>query len=260
LILRPRVDSRRHFVILFFALVAMAWLALVAWGQSPYGRYLTHQSLDDARDSLLLIPAFLAGWLLMIVAMMLPTSLPLVNLFRRLTGRRGNQALLLGLLLGGYTAAWLAFGVGVFGADWLLHEVVHRSAWVESHSWMLGGSALLVAGVYQFTPLKYMCLDKCRSPFGFINQHWHGKRPRLESLTLGLHHGAFCIGCCWSLMLLMFAVGVGSLGWMLALALAMAVEKNMPWGKRLSLPLGATLVAAGIAVLVLWPPRTPAPL
>src|SRR3990172_8139617 len=98
-----------------------------------------------------------------------------------------------------------------------------------------------------------MCLDKCRSPFGFINQHWHGKRPRLESLTLGLHHGAFCIGCCWSLMLLMFAVGVGSLGWMLALALAMAVEKNMPWGKRLSLPLGATLVAAGIAVLVLWP-------
>ena len=74
-----------------------------------------------------------------------------------------------------------------------------------------------MAGVYQFTPLKYHCLDKCRAPLGFIMGHWRGRRERLQALRLGLHHGLFCVGCCWSLMLLMFAVGVGSLGWMLAL-------------------------------------------
>ena len=100
-----------------------------------------------------------------------------------------------------------------------------------------------MAGVYQFTPLKYHCLDKCRAPLGFIMGHWRGRRPRREALRLGLHHGLFCLGCCWSLMLLMFTVGVGSLGWMLALGAVMAAEKNLPWGRRLSAPLGMALVA-----------------
>ena len=84
----------------------------------------------------------------------------------------------------------------------------------------------MLAGLYQFTPLKYACLDKCRSPLSFITEHWRGSHERTQAFRLGVHHGLFCIGCCWSLMLLMFAVGVGNLGWMLVLGALMAIEKT----------------------------------
>jgi predicted metal-binding membrane protein len=103
--------------------------------------------------------------------------------------------------------------------------------------------------VYQFTSLKYRCLDKCRSPVSFVLGHWRGRHERRQALWLGMHHGVFCLGCCWSLMLLMFAVGLGNLAWMFALAVVMAVEKNAPWGRRLTAPLGAVLLLVA-AVLV----------
>ena len=107
------------------------------------------------------------------------------------------------------------------------------------------------AGLFQFSRLKYRCLDKCRTPLGFIAEHWRGRAPRRKALRLGLDHGAFCVGCCWALMLLMFVVGTGSLGWMLVLGAVMALEKNMPWGGRLSRPLGGVLlVAAGVLASV----------
>jgi predicted metal-binding membrane protein len=117
-----------------------------------------------------------------------------------------------------------------------------------------GALALIAAGVYQFTPLKYYCLDKCRSPLNFIMGHWNGRDAARQALALGVHHGLFCVGCCWSLMLLMFAVGAGSLGWMLVLGVVMAAEKNLPWGRRLSAPLGVTLLIWGIVMLLLGAP------
>jgi predicted metal-binding membrane protein len=108
----------------------------------------------------------------------------------------------------------------------------------------------VLAGLYQFTPLKYQCLDKCRSPLSFIMGHWQGSHEQAQAFRLGVHHGIFCIGCCWSLMLLMFVVGMANIGWMLALGIVMAVEKNMPWGRRLSAPLGAVLLGWGL-ILVL---------
>ena len=106
----------------------------------------------------------------------------------------------------------------------------------------------MLAGLYQFTPLKYACLDKCRSPLGFITEHWHGSHERIHAFRLGVRHGLFCIGCCWSLMLLMFAVGVGNLGWMLVLGALMAIEKNLPWGRRFSAPLGVVLLCWGLSL------------
>jgi predicted metal-binding membrane protein len=111
----------------------------------------------------------------------------------------------------------------------------------------LAPAVLVLAGIYQFTPLKYHCLDQCRSPLAFITARWRGRRDALAAFGLGVDHGLFCLGCCWSLMLLMFAVGVGSLGWMLGLAAVMAVEKNLPWGRQLSAPVGLGLVASGLA-------------
>jgi predicted metal-binding membrane protein len=108
---------------------------------------------------------------------------------------------------------------------------------------------LALAGAYQFSSLKYHCLDKCRSPLLFETEHWHGTNERRDSLLLGLHHGAFCIGCCWALMLLIFAVGAGSIGWMLALAAVMAAEKNLSWGRYVSKPLGVGLLLWASAIV-----------
>jgi predicted metal-binding membrane protein len=132
--------------------------------------------------------------------------------------------------------------------DGLLHAAVAQSAWLEAHAWAMGAGILVLAGLYQFTPLKYACLDKCRSPLSFITEHWRGNQERTQAFRLGMRHGLFCIGCCWSLMLLMFAVGVGNLGWMLVLGALMAIEKNLPWGRRVSAPLGVVLLCWGLAL------------
>jgi predicted metal-binding membrane protein len=248
--MQVRVHDRRLFTALLLAVVALAWLALWGWGRSPYGRYLNHEQLGHVRlrDDPLLALVFVAGWTLMTVAMMLPTSLPLIALFHALTRRRADRARLVALLVAGYLAVWTLFGALVHLGDWLLHRVVERSAWLHANAWAIGAATFLLAGVYQFTPLKYRCLDQCRSPLGFIMGHWRGGRERRRALLLGLHHGLFCLGCCWSLMVLMFGVGVGSLGWMLALGATTAAEKNLPWGRRLSAPLGMALLGGALAV------------
>ena len=136
-------------------------------------------------------------------------------------------------------------------SDGLLHSAVANIPWLVLHGWVVGAIVLGMAGVFQFTTLKYRCLDKCHTPVGFIVQRWRGKAPAREALRLGIDHGVFCIGCCWALMLIMFVVGTGSIGWMLALAAVMAAEKNLPSGKRLRTPLGAALiVSAGVLLAI----------
>ena len=108
-----------------------------------------------------------------------------------------------------------------------------------------------MAGVYQFTPLKHLCLDKCRSPFSFVAARWRGDRPRMHALRIGVDHGLFCLGCCWALMLLMFAFSVGNLAWMLLLAAVMGIEKNAAWGHRLTHPAGVILLSAGLTLVAL---------
>ena len=247
-------DDRRPFLVLMAALIAMTWLALGIWSVSPYGRYLDHGVLEELQftisvEYLVFLLIFVAGWTLMTVAMMLPTSMPLVTLFRRLTRQRSDRLQLVVLLVVGYLGVWTLFGALAHIGDFFVHEVVARSAWLETNAWVIGAGTIMLAGLYQFTPLKYKCLDKCRSPLSFIAEHWRGSHERSQAFRLGVHHGLFCVGCCWSLMLLMFVVGIGNLGWMLALGTVMAVEKNMPWGKKISTPLGMALVGWGLALV-----------
>jgi predicted metal-binding membrane protein len=244
--MRPAVDVRGPFALLFGGLVGLAWVTLALWGQSPYARYLSHHSLEQVRGGGLLMLIFVAGWLVMLLAMMLPTTLPLLVLFQRLTSARTDKTRLVSLLVVGYLGVWVVFGMLVYASDSLLHAAVANSAWLAEHVWLLGAATLLLAGAYQFTALKYHCLEKCRSPFSFITQHWRGRDEAGQAFRLGIHHGLFCVGCCWTLMLLMFAVGVGNLGWMLALGAVMAIEKNVTWGRRLSAPLGVALLAWGL--------------
>ncbi len=245
-----RKYDRRLFVALLLALVVLAWTALWLWGRSPYARFLSHQDLDEVTTSgPVLLLVFVAGWTLMTFAMMLPTSVPLISMFHSLTRRRPDHRLLVSLLMAGYLGVWMLVGFLMHLGDLvIIHHAVEQSAWLEANTWVIGAATLATAGLYQFTPLKYQCLDKCRSPFSFVIEHWQGRRERVQAIWLGIHHGMFCVGCCWALMLLMFGVGVGNLAWMLALGTVMAVEKNMPWGRRLSIPLGICLLASALLV------------
>ena len=243
-------NDRRPFIVFMVALIALAWLALWVWGYSPYGRFLSHEELGEVGGSGAFLLLFVVGWTVMVVAMMLPTSLPLVMLFHTFTRQRQDRARLVGLLIAGYLGVWALFGGIAHLADWGLHEAVEQNEWLETNAWIIGAGTIALAGLYQFTPLKYYCLEKCRSPLSFIMEHWRGRHEAMRSFWLGMHHGLFCLGCCWSLMLLMFALGVGSLGWMLVLGAVMAVEKNMPWGRRLSMPLGVVLLWWALALAV----------
>jgi predicted metal-binding membrane protein len=230
-------------------MIALAWVSLFIWGLSPYARFLGHESLEGVHleHDPGVVAILVAGWTLMLVAMMLPTSLPLISLFYSVTAQRPNRVRLVVLLLTGYLSIWAAFGVLVHLGDLALHNIAHQVVWLHNHQ-MIAAATLLLAGLFQFSPLKYKCLDKCRSPLSFIMAHWRGRRDQIQTLLLGIHHGLFCIGCCWALMLLMFGVGVGSFSWMLALGGVMAIEKNAPWGRRLSAPLGVFLLGLGLAV------------
>lgn len=211
---------------LLTAFTLLAWWAIWIGESAGLGHHALHAGHAP-------VPLFLAAWTVMTIAMMLPTTAPLVLMFHRM---KDGSPSAVALLVAGYLAVWIAFGAVV----WLISSLL--SGPLDSP--IAGAAILFLAGVYQFTPWKYACLDKCRSPMGFLMGRWRG-----SAFRLGAEHGAFCVGCCWSLMLVMFAVGAGSILWMLALAIVMGAEKNLPWGRKLSAPLGILLLAASAAVL-----------
>jgi predicted metal-binding membrane protein len=255
------IDPQALRLALVGALSLAAWIALAAWSSSPYARYLEHGGWADdglfgelcrsLPQGTLIVPALVHAfaWLLMITAMMLPTTLPLLGIFGRVVAARPDAGALLGRVVAGYAIAWLGFGVFAHGFDSLLHAAAAQVGWLTGRGWAVGALVLAGAGAFQFSSLKYRCLEKCRTPFAFVNARWHGRSPRREALRIGLEHGLFCVGCCWALMAVMFVTGVGSLGWMLVLAAAMAAEKNLRWGRWLRTPLGLGLIAwAGILI------------
>jgi predicted metal-binding membrane protein len=240
-------DPRRDRAILggsLVALAALAWLSLGIWAASPFGVYLHHEG--GVGPLPLEVVLFVLGWVLMIVAMMLPSSIPLVMTFAALVGRRRRPGRLVLLLLCGYLSVWGAFGLAAWLLDRGIHWAVDVSPWLQQHSQVIIGATLLAAGLWQFSPLRDRCLDECRSPLGFVLNRWRGAAELRESFAMGVAHGAFCVGCCWSLMLVMFGVGLGSVTAMLALGALTAIEKNLPWGRRLTRPLGFALVFTAI--------------
>ena len=247
--------DRRFPQALILCLAVAAWAALALWSASPYGRYVAHPGWIDAGaladfcraipQGQLLVPAALhaTAWVLMIAAMMLPTAFPLLGMFRRITGGRPDAGRLAAFVILGFFVAWFGFGLLAHAVDAGLERAAEGSGWFVAHGWIVGAMVLAGAGLFQWSALKYRCLEACRAPFTFVGARWHGSAPAREAFRIGLDHGLFCVGCCWALMLVMFVVGIGSIGWMLALAAVMAAEKNMPWGRRLRTPLGVALLA-----------------
>jgi predicted metal-binding membrane protein len=250
------------FVPLVGLLVLSAWMLLFSWELSPYGRYLHHGQWTELglTEGLCLAPQggsafvhmliYVGGWVLMTTAMMLPTTLPLLDAFRRLTRKRQDRWLLMAIVIAGYLSAWSLFGVAAHGLDWVVHQAAQRNAWLIFNGWFLGAVVFCIAGLFQFSSLKYRCLDKCRAPLSFVMRHWNGQAAHRHALLLGLDHGVYCVGCCWAMMLLMFVLGTGNVGWMLLLGAIMAAEKNLPFGRRLAAPLGVALFVGAVGIVV----------
>jgi predicted metal-binding membrane protein len=227
-------------------LAAIALLTLAAWA---YLADLVRGMGTMDRCGPIELALLLVMWLAMMVAMMLPTAAPLVLMFARANRQQGARRVVqpAGILLLGYLLAWTGYSAVAAMAQWRLHATAFLSPLMASTSPMLEGFLLLAAGAYQFTPLKRACLVRCRSPLSFLLSGW--RDGRWGTLAMGLRHGAYCVGCCWLLMALMFAAGVMSLPWMAALAVFVLAEKIVPRGDLIARLAGAALIAAAIALL-----------
>ena len=192
--------------------------------------------------------AILSMWAIMMAAMMLPSALPTVMTFIRLCETSGTQSRL-AAFVGAYLLVWIAFSTTATLMQWVLQWMEWVDMMIVSTSATLSGALLLVAGIYQFSPFKRVCLAHCRTPIGFLLGDW--RAGVLGAFVMGLRHGLFCLGCCWSLMVLLFVGGVMDIAWIAALSIAVAIEKMARYGDKLALVLGVILIAAGAARLSL---------
>jgi predicted metal-binding membrane protein len=231
------------------AAIAAAWAMALAAQVTGAAALVHHDAPAEHGPALwTAMPLFLLAWQVMVAAMMLPSSLPLVRLFAAASvGQPRPRAAMAGFL-GGYALVWSAFGALAFAFDLGVHAAVHASPWLHAHEWLLGGSVLVLAGAFQFTKLKDACLDNCRHPAAFLLRFY--ERGTAGGLHVGARHGVFCVGCCWALMLVMFAAGVASLLWMALLTAVMVHEKTRPLGARAVPVTGLALLAAGSTALL----------
>jgi predicted metal-binding membrane protein len=188
---------------------------------------------------------FLGVWVVMMAAMMFPSLAPTAALYARMTRRRGPLRPLLFAV--SYLLVWGAAGLVAFGLYRAGHSVLGSSlGWDAGGRWLAGG-VLALAAVYEFTPLKDVCLGKCRSPLAFLLGTWReGPRGALE---MGARHAGWCLGCCWGLMAALFALGVMSLTWMALVAAMIALEKTLPWRRVVTWATAGLLLVLAIAVV-----------
>jgi predicted metal-binding membrane protein len=188
-------------------------------------------------------------WAVMMVGMMTATALPVLLLFAGAHGHRGKRGVRLAVALFGlgYITVWLGFSAFAAAAQWGLHQAALLSSTMATSSTPLAGGILIAAGAYQLTPLKRGCLIRCQSPLGYLMSSWRDGAG--GALRMGLRHGAFCLGCCWALMGVLFVVGVMNLAWVGVLTAFILVEKLGSTGARVSRAGGAILIAFGVILV-----------
>jgi predicted metal-binding membrane protein len=239
------------------AAIALGWALAIAAELTGRAGALHHDALIEHGPPLWLgFMLFLLAWQAMLAAMMLPSSLPLIRLFRAVSARQARPGRALAAFLGGYALVWTAFGGAAFFGDAVVHRTVDSWPWLEAHQWLIGGATLAVAGLFQFSELKEQCLAKCRLPGPYLFAHY--RRGAAGGFHLAIGHALFCLGCCWALMLVMFAAGVAVLWWMAALTAVMVYEKTGRHGAAITPAVGIALLALA-AVAFAHPPWFPTP-
>ena len=230
------------------AAIAGAWALAIVAQATGAARLFHHDALIEGKlPYALALALFLLAWQAMIAAMMLPSSLPLVRLFAVASANQAKPGAAMAAFLGGYVAVWTAFGVVAFAGDVALHRFVDRAPWLAAHPWLIAGGVLVLAGAFQFSPLKDQCLSKCRLPATYLMHRY--ARGTAAAFHIGSGHGLFCVGCCWALMLVTFAAGFANLWWMAALTALMVYEKTGRYGKQIVPVVGVLLLACGVLVM-----------
>jgi predicted metal-binding membrane protein len=244
---RP-VSRRRAPVLWPWLLVIAAWTIALLATITNQSYLIDHHYLIEGSHLPLLVTlvVFLACWQVMTIAMMLPSSMPMLYMLVHASRQQRHPRVVQAAFLAGYAAIWTAFAAVAFLGDTQVHRLVHSWPWLDEHAWFIGAATFALAGGFQFSALKAHCLKQCRSPFSFFVRYY--RKGAGAAWQLGLRHGLFCLGCCWALMLVMFGVGMSSLVWMAVLTGVMVVEKEVPGGQRLSPVIGVAL----LLLAVLW--------
>jgi predicted metal-binding membrane protein len=194
----------------------------------------------------------LTMWIVMMVGMMLPSATPMVLLYARVgrqSRKEGKPFAATGFFAGGYLLAWVGFALAATLGQWLMEGTLLSPA-LASASRIFSGAVLIVAGLYQWTPLKDACLSQCQTPIVFLQRHGGFRRDPAGAVGLGLRHGLYCIGCCWALMTLLFVGGIMNVLWIAAIAIFVLAEKVFFPGRLLSRIAGTLLIAAGLWQLI----------
>jgi predicted metal-binding membrane protein len=226
--------------------VAAAWAAAVGADVTGLADGVHHDRLFAGGLSIAAVGAFVLVWQLHLAAVMLPTSLAMISRFGVVVASRPRPTPLQGAFLSGYVAVWTYFALVALTLDAVVHRVVGAWTWLDARPGLVLGGVLFGAGLYQFSGLKARCLHACRRPDTFLRLHY--RRGLGAAVALGVRHGVFCVGCCWALMLVMFAVGLANIVWMAPLALLMLVEKSTRWGEQVVAPAGGALTALGLGL------------
>jgi predicted metal-binding membrane protein len=246
---RAQIDSisfQRNVILgLLLAFAAAAWAALV-WQGAGF-------DMDMAMDSPtmgLRAPLFLAIWVIMMVAMMFPTAAPMIVTFHKVQAgkrQRGEAFVSTWIFVAAYLLLWGLAGVAAYAGALVAEAIAARSALSPATGARIGGTLLIAAGVYQLTPLKDLCLSKCRTPITFIMTSW--RDGAAGALRMGLLHGAYCLGCCWLLFVILFPLGIMNIAAMAVITLIIFAEKTLPWGRAVTRAVAVVLIVYGSGVV-----------
>ena len=225
------------------AALAWAYMVYLAWDMRGVDMSMAQVRPWGAIDFILMF----IMWAVMMTAMMVPTAAPMILMFASVNRRRqelDRPFVTTGVFLMGYVIIWSGFAAAASATQWGLNTAALISPMMVSTSPILGGVLLLAAGIFQWSPIKYVCLSHCRTPMGFIMAEW--REGTKGALVMGLRHGTYCLGCCWVLMTLLFVLGVMNLLWIAALAGFVLIEKVAPAGHLVSRATGVLLAIWGV--------------
>ncbi|HYM15893.1 MAG TPA: DUF2182 domain-containing protein [Dehalococcoidia bacterium] len=239
------MPRERNLIIGALITLAVAAWALIAWQGST--------SNGDAMGPTmgLSAPVFLGIWVAMMVAMMFPTAMPMILTFARVQAGRaaqGRTSVATGTFVAAYLAVWTVCGALAFGAASGGQALADRSMWLMDNAARIGGGVLVVAGLYQLSPLKRTCLSKCRSPMSWILTSWRDGAG--GAVRMGVEHGIYCLGCCWLLFAILFPLGLMNVAAMALITVLIFAEKSLPIGRHAGTAAAVGLIAYGALVLV----------
>jgi len=229
---------------LLLALAAAAWAVLV-WGHADATMDMTSSVTLGPR-----VPLFLAIWVVMMVAMMLPTAAPMILTFHRVQAGNRQPRDAFGttwVFVAAYLLVWACAGMFAYAGMLAAETAAARLALSPATTAQIGGAIIMVAGIYQLTPLKDVCLSKCRTPLDFIVTSW--RDGATSAFEMGLLHGAYCLGCCWLLFVMLFPLGIMNVGAMAAITLIIFAEKTLPWPRLAPYAVAVALVLYGALVI-----------